>query len=216
MFLYYNKITKKNNKKIITNIILSIYSNKTKKLKFIYIWKANTMLVVVAKELAKNPCVKLEKIHDVLTQVKQKHLSSEQRLAITDLLVQTKERLTGAEMTYMAGAPPAPEIVEEDSQKWKNFSTLLNEFPIVRITIRNGSIAYVQFACLDTRNTWSLFHDHFLLDNSPPHSSPQYPAGQWVLYNMQNHIEDPSILLNYVPVEYAGIEILVFVEERAN
>ena len=160
------------------------------------------------------PCQKLNKLIEVLGEIYTKTSSHDQTLYIHKWLDQVREHLEQAKMTYMASAPPSPEIVEEHKVYWKNLQTLFKEYPIIWIVVNGNEVINVMFATLDMRNTWSLFQDHFTLTNIPPMSSPQYSKGQWVFYEMQNHVQDPNMLLAYVPIEYAGHELLVLIEER--
>ena len=169
----------------------------------------------VEAALAALPCQKLKDLVQVLRKIYSKTPYPEQTTEIFKWLDCVSQHLEQAKMTYMTGAPPSTEIMEMDKQRWGNLTTLLNKFPIIWIVVNDGKVVNVMFATLDMRDTWSLFHDHFTLTNSPPLSSPLYSKGQWVLYNMQNHVENPKMLHNYVPVEYAGHELLVLIEERA-
>jgi hypothetical protein len=174
------------------------------------------LLKEVEAKFAANPNAKLEKLFEVLREINSKTLTQEQTLAIYKVFDKVRENLEKANMTYMAGAPPSPDTIEKDTMRWKNLPALLSQFPIIWIIVKDDEVVNVMFASIDMRDTWSLFHDHFTLTNSPPMSSPRYSKGQWVLYDMQNHVQYPNILLNYVPVEYAGHELLVFIEERAD
>jgi hypothetical protein len=174
------------------------------------------LLKEVEAEFADNPNQKLEKLLEVLREINSKTLTQEQTLAIYKVFDEVRENLEKANMTYMAGAPPPTETVEKDTLCWKNLPALLSQFPIIWIVVKDDKVVNVMFASINMRDTWSLYNDHFTLTNSPPMSSPQYSKGQWVLYNMQNHVEKPKMLLNYVPVEYAGHELLVLIEERAD
>jgi hypothetical protein len=170
----------------------------------------------VEAALATLPCQKLNDLVQVLRKINSETPSPEQTKEILKWLDCVSQHLEQAKMTYMAGAPPSTETMEMDKQRWGNLTTLLNKFPIIWIVVNDGKVVNVMFATLDTRDTWSLFHDHFTLTNSPPMSHPQYSKGQWVLYDFQNHVQNPDMLLNYVPVEYAGHKLLVHVEERAD
>ena len=174
------------------------------------------LLKEVEAEFAANPNAKLEKLTEVLREINSKTLTQKQTLAINKVFDEVRENLEKANMTYMAGAPPPPETVEKDTVRWKNLPALFSQFPIIWIIVKDDKVVNVRFASIDMRDTWSLYNDHFTLTNSPPQSSPQYSKGQWVLYNMQNHVQNPNVLLNYVSVEYAGHELLVFIEEIAD
>jgi len=174
------------------------------------------LLKEVEVKFAANPNAKLEKLLEVLREINSKTLTQEQTLAIYKVFDEVRENLEKANMTYMAGAPPPPETVEKDTIRWKNLPALLSQFPIIWIVVKDDKVVNVMFASIDMRDTWSLYNDHFTLTNSPPMSSPQYSKGQWVLYDMQNHVQNPNMLQNYVPVEYVGHELIVLIEERAD
>jgi hypothetical protein len=174
------------------------------------------LLDYVEAALAALPCQKLNDLVQVLRKINSETPSPEQTTEIFTWLDCVSQHLEQAKMTYMTGAPPSTEIMEEHIRRWKNLTTLLTKFPIIWIVVNDGKVVNVMFATLDMRDTWSLFHDHFTLTNSPPMSHPQYSKGQWVLYDFQNHVQDPNMLLNYVPVKYAGHKLIVHVEERAD
>ena len=174
------------------------------------------LLEEVEAVFAAIPKAKLEKLLEVLREINSKTLTQERTLAIYKVFDEVRENLEKANMTYMAGAPPQPETVEKDTNRWKNLPALLSQFPIIWIVVKDETVVNVMFATIDMRDTWSLFKDHFSLTSSPPMSSPQYSKGQWVLYEMQNHVQDPNRLRNYVPVEYEGHPLIVHVEEIAD
>jgi hypothetical protein len=166
--------------------------------------------------LAALPCPKLKQVVSVLGKVYSEPTSPEKSALVVEFMDKVGNLLGQAEMTYMAGEPPSTENMNEDKKRWTNMPSLFKQFPIIRIFLRDGKVAHVRFAALDFNSSVYLFQDHFTLTDRPPQSSPQYSNGQWVLYSFQNHVDNPDILMDYVPVEYAGQEIIVHVEEKAS